>query len=67
VAPHSILTAASGRLLKLMSRWRAEAEKKGHRTTRIGVAFEAGHDGFWLAHSWALGPELLTAIHKTLG
>src|SRR5271167_2854977 len=36
-------------LLKLLSRWRAEAEKKGHRITRITVAFEAGHDGFWLA------------------
>ena len=36
-------------LLNLLSRWRAEAEKKGHRITRIAVAFEAGHDGFWLA------------------
>ena len=29
-------------LLNLLSRWRAEAEKKGHRITRIAVAFEAG-------------------------
>ena len=36
-------------LLKLLSRWRAEAERKGCRITRIAVAFEAGHDGFWLA------------------
>lgn len=36
-------------LLNLLSRWRAEGEKKGHRITRIAVAFEAGHDGFWLA------------------
>jgi transposase len=36
-------------LLNLLNRWRAEAEKQGHRITRIGVAFEAGHDGFWLA------------------
>lgn len=36
-------------LLKLLNRWRAEAEMKGHRITRIAVAFEAGHDGFWLA------------------
>jgi transposase len=36
-------------LLNLLSRWRAEAEKKGHRITRTAVAFEAGHDGFWLA------------------
>jgi transposase len=36
-------------LLKLLGRWRGEAEKKGHRISRIAVAFEAGHDGFWLA------------------
>src|SRR6476646_9332398 len=36
-------------LLSLLNRWRAEAEKQGHRITRIAVAFEAGHDGFWLA------------------
>lgn len=36
-------------LLGLLNRWRAEAEKNGHRVTRIAVAFEAGHDGFWLA------------------
>jgi transposase len=36
-------------LLSLLNRWRAEAEKNGHRITRIAVAFEAGHDGFWLA------------------
>jgi transposase len=36
-------------LLGLLNRWRAEAEKQGHRITRIAVAFEAGHDGFWLA------------------
>jgi hypothetical protein len=33
----------------LLNRWRAEAEKNGHRITRIAVAFEVGHDGFWLA------------------
>ena len=36
-------------LLKLLHRWRDEAEKVGHRITRITVAFEAGRDGFWLA------------------
>ena len=36
-------------LLNLLNRWRAEAEKQEHRITRIAVAFEAGHDGFWLA------------------
>ena len=36
-------------LLKLLHRWREEAEKAGHRIKRIAVAFEAGRDGFWLA------------------
>jgi transposase len=41
-------------LLKLLLRWRAEAERKGHKIRRIAVAFEAGHDGFWLARWLAL-------------
>jgi transposase len=36
-------------LLKLLERWRTEAEKAGHTIDRIAVAFEAGRDGFWLA------------------
>jgi transposase len=36
-------------LLKPLERWRAEAEKAGHKITRIAVAFETGRDGFWLA------------------
>jgi transposase len=36
-------------LLKLLHRWREEAEKAGHMIKRIAVAFEAGRDGFWLA------------------
>src|SRR6266705_4160885 len=36
-------------LLKLLHRWREEAEKKGRRIERIAVAFETGRDGFWLA------------------
>jgi hypothetical protein len=36
-------------LLKLLERWRAEAEKAGHKIDRIAVAFEAGRDRFWLA------------------
>jgi transposase len=35
--------------LKLLERWRAEAERTGHKIERIAVAFEAGRDGFWLA------------------
>jgi transposase len=36
-------------LLKLLDRWRMEAEKAGYKIKRITVAFEAGRDGFWLA------------------
>ena len=36
-------------LLKLLHRWREEAEKTGHGIKRICVALEAGRDGFWLA------------------
>jgi transposase len=36
-------------LLKLLNRWRAEAEKAGRKIERIAVALEAGRDGFWLA------------------
>ena len=36
-------------MLKLLDRWRMEAEKAGHKIKRIAVAFEAGRDGFWLA------------------
>src|SRR5258707_2898928 len=36
-------------LLKLLHRWREEAEKAGRKIESIAVAFEAGRDGFWLA------------------
>jgi transposase len=36
-------------LLKLLNRWRTEAEQTGRKIKRIAVAFEAGRDGFWLA------------------
>jgi transposase len=36
-------------LLKLLNRWREEAEQAGHGIKRIAVVFEAGRDGFWLA------------------
>jgi transposase len=36
-------------LLRLLHRWRDEANGKGRIITRIAVAFEAGRDGFWLA------------------
>ena len=36
-------------LLRLLERWRGEANQAGRTITRIAVAFEAGRDGFWLA------------------
>ena len=36
-------------LLRLLHRWRAEAERAGRAINRIAVAFEAGRDGVWLA------------------
>jgi transposase len=47
--PLKKLAADQNELLKLLERWRAEAEKQGHKITRIAVAFETGRDGFWLA------------------
>jgi transposase len=44
-------------LLRLLHRWRAEAEKAGRNITRIAVAFEAGRDGFWLAR-WLLAHDV---------
>src|SRR6266849_7353770 len=47
--PLKKLAADESALLRLLHRWREEAEKSGHRIERITVAFEAGRDGFWLA------------------
>jgi transposase len=47
--PLKKLAADENELLKLLERWRAEAEKVGHKINRIAVAFETGRDGFWLA------------------
>ena len=47
--PLKKLAADEDELLRLLERWRAEAEKAGHKIDRITVAFEAGRDGFWLA------------------
>src|SRR6516225_5521265 len=47
--PLKKLSTDENELLKLLERWRAEAEKAGHKITRIAIAFEAGRDGFWLA------------------
>src|SRR5262249_1779871 len=47
--PLKKLPADENGLLKLLERWRAEAEIARHKIERIAVAFEAGRDGFWLA------------------
>jgi transposase len=47
--PLKKLAADENDSLKLLERWRAEAENAGHKINRIAVAFEAGRDGFWLA------------------
>jgi transposase len=47
--PLKKLAVDENALLKLLHRWREEAEKAGHKTSRIAVAFEGGRDGFWLA------------------
>jgi len=47
--PLKKLAVDESALLKLLHRWREEAEKAGHVIKRIAVAFEAGRDGFWLA------------------
>ena len=48
-SPLKKLAVDESALLKLLNRWREEAEKAGHRIKRIAIAFEAGRDGFWLA------------------
>ena len=47
--PLKKLAADEIALLKLLHRWREEAEKAGRKIERTTVAFEAGRDGFWLA------------------
>src|SRR5690348_17209279 len=47
--PLKKLAVDESALLKLLHRWREEAEKAGHKINRIAVAFETGRDGFWLA------------------
>jgi transposase len=47
--PTKKLTPDEGALLRLLHRWRGEAEKSGRNIERIAVAYEAERDGFWLA------------------
>ena len=52
-------------MLKLLLRWRSEAEEKGQKIARITVAFEAGHDGFWLARWLTLQGVEAHVIHAS--
>src|ERR1700675_1633213 len=47
--PSKKLEVDENALLKLLNRWREEAQKAGQGIERIAVTFEAGRDGFWLA------------------
>src|SRR3974390_2264301 len=47
--PLKKLAVDENALVKLLDRWREEAEKAGRKIERVAVAFEAGRDGFWLA------------------
>ena len=63
--PLKKLTIDERALLNLLSRWRAEAEKKGHPITRIAVAFKAGRDRFWLARWFARQAVETHVIHSS--
>lgn len=61
--PLKKLEAEPAAVLRLLGRWRQEAEKAGRRIKRVVVAFEAGRDGFWLAR-WLRGQGIEAhAIH----
>jgi len=47
--PLKKLAVDENALLKLLHRWREEAEKAGQKISRIAVTFEIGRDGFWMA------------------
>ena len=46
--PRKKLEPSAERLLGLLDRLRDEAVRAGRKITRMALAFEAGHDGFWL-------------------
>ena len=47
--PAKKLNPDEGGVLRLLHRWRGEAEKAGRNISWTAVAYEAGRDGFWLA------------------
>ena len=38
-------------VLKAIEQWKSEAMKAGHEVRRVVVGYEAGLDGFWIAHA----------------
>jgi hypothetical protein len=60
--PAKKLEPDAAMLLRVLQRWRAEAERSGRQINRIAVAFEAVRDGVWLAphgsSRWAEGARL---------
>jgi transposase len=63
--PLKKLAVDESALLKLLHRWREEAEKAGHIIKRIAVAFEAGRDGFWMARWLAARDIEVHVIHAS--
>ncbi|RWH95499.1 hypothetical protein [Mesorhizobium sp.] len=64
--PLKKINADAPALLKLLQSWRDQGGQAGHTIKRIGVAYEAAGDGFWLAR-WlrARGIEAY-AIHPSM-
>ena len=62
--PRKKLEPSPKRLLAL-HRWRDEAVRAGRNITRIALAFEAGHDGFWLARWLAARGVEVHVIHPS--
>jgi transposase len=63
--PLKKLDADQESLLKLLQRWRKEAEENGHPIKRVVVAYEAGRDGFWLARWLRMHGVEAYVIHPT--
>ena len=63
--PLKKLDADEASLLKLLHRWRKEAEQTGHPIKRLVVAYEAGRDGFWLARWLRMHDVEAYVIHPT--
>ena len=63
--PLKKLDADQESLLKLLHRWRKEAELAGHPIKRVVVAYEAGRDGFWLARWLRMHDVEAYVIHPT--